>query len=213
MHQVNEKRPRVPKVDDDVLRSQRSVVLYLFLSTLLMCVVATVALFAEVNESGSGGKEDSTPVILFVMVAGALGSFVSALNRIYASNNFFPTPHHQRLLRGANASLLVYSLIPPLVGAIGAVVLYLMFASSMLRGALFPEFHCVGTCDQFVLFVAEWRPKGAESYAKCLVWGFAAGFSERFVPDILCRLTREAEEPPAEKDGEQAVVSPVTPLR
>jgi len=40
-------------------------------------------------------------------------------------------------------------------------------------------------------FVAYWSPKDAATNAKAIVWGLIAGFSERFVPDILNRLSSE----------------------
>jgi hypothetical protein len=76
---------------------------------------------------------------------------------------------------------------------IGAVVLYLLFAAGILKGDLFPEFHCAAgqTCADFHGFVAYWKPDGPAANAKAIVWGFIAGFSERFVPDILNRLGSE----------------------
>ena len=35
-----------------------------------------------------------------------------------------------------------------------------------------------------------WGPDAAQDYAKVLVWGFVAGFAERFVPDTLQRLVQ-----------------------
>jgi hypothetical protein len=36
-------------------------------------------------------------------------------------------------------------------------------------------------------------PKDAAANAKAIVWGFIAGFSERFVPNILNRLATDTE--------------------
>lgn len=62
-----------------------------------------------------------------------------------------------------------------------------------MKGDWFPEFHCATgeSCSDFHGFVAYWRPSGPAAYAKAIVWGFIAGFSERFVPNILNRLTSE----------------------
>jgi hypothetical protein len=72
---------------------------------------------------------------------------------------------------------------------IGAVMVYLLFAAGLLKGDLFPEFHCaVGQCADVHGFISNWSPIGAAANAKAIVWGFIAGFSERFVPDILNRM-------------------------
>ena len=87
-----------------------------------------------------------------------------------------------------------------IVGAIGAVVLYLVFAAGLLKGDLFPEFSCLNaaaSCGAFHDFVSSWAPANATANAKAIVWGFVAGFSERFVPDVLNRLgSRESKAPP-----------------
>lgn len=80
---------------------------------------------------------------------------------------------------------------------LGAAVIYVVFAAGLLKGRLFPEFHCLATagdCNDFVAFVRNWSPKGATEYGKAIVWGFIAGFSERFVPDILNRLGSKTAE-------------------
>jgi hypothetical protein len=83
-------------------------------------------------------------------------------------------------------------MIPPLIGAIAAVTLYLIFAAGLVTGTMFPEFHLSPLnprADDFDNFVQNWQPVLPTDYAKAIVWGFIAGFSERFVPDILNRLS------------------------
>ena len=49
------------------------------------------------------------------------------------------------------------------------------------------------SCGDFHGFVTNWMPKDAAANAKAIVWGFIAGFSERFVPNILNRLATDKE--------------------
>jgi hypothetical protein len=72
-------------------------------------------------------------------------------------------------------------------------MIYLVFAGGLLRGDLFPEFICTPekSCDDFHGFVTHWMPKDPAANAKAIVWGFIAGFSERFVPNILNRLSTD----------------------
>jgi hypothetical protein len=132
-----------------------------------------------------------------VMVAGAGGAFVSSLRRLYGFQDIFPRRSSVRLFRRLDFYVIAYSLVPVLVGIIGAVMIYLVFAGQLLRGDLFPEFICTAPnnkCDDFYAFVSNWMPKDPASNAKAIVWGFIAGFSERFVPNILNRLATDKEE-------------------
>ena len=84
----------------------------------------------------------------------------------------------------------LYSMIPLLVGAIAACVLYLAFAGSILQGPLFPVFGCANakSCATFREVVDSWSPSSAEDFVKAILWGFISGFAERLVPDTLGKL-------------------------
>ena len=131
--------------------------------------------------------------MIAVIVAGAGGGFVSSLRRLYSFQDVFPRREYVQLFRKLNFYLVAYSLVPAVVGMIGAVIVYLIFQAGLLKGDLFPEFHCATgqMCTDFHGFVAYWRPNGPAANAKAIVWGFIAGFSERFVPNILNRLSSE----------------------
>jgi hypothetical protein len=170
------------------LDAHRLLVMWLFASTLVVGL-AFLTLILYFDKTGRGGITIMVPVI----VAGAGGGFVSSLRRLYSFQDIFPRRQYVQLFRRMNFYVVAYSFVPPLVGMIGAVVLYLLFAAGILKGDLFPEFHCAAgqTCADFHGFVAYWSPNGPTANAKAIVWGFIAGFSERFVPDILNRLGSE----------------------
>ena len=180
--------PEVQENDQAALDAHRLLVMWLFISTLVLGLVF-LAVMLYFDKTGRGPS-----IMVAVIVAGALGGFVSSLRRLYGFQDIFPRKNYIRLFRKLNFYVIAYSLVPALVGMIGAVVVYVIFAAGLLKGDLFPEFYCVtgdGTCDEFHRFVYYWSPHGPTAYAKALVWGFIAGFSERFVPDILNRLGSE----------------------
>jgi len=88
----------------------------------------------------------------------------------------------------------VYVCLSPLTGGILAVVIYILFVSGMLKGELFPEFApddpTKSEIGLPVLFNV--HPLAAGDYGKALLWGFIAGFSERFATDIISRFESNA---------------------
>ena len=169
--------------NDAFFTVHRQMVIFLFLAALFFCSLLTWLLL-----------QPKTSLLAAIALAGAGGGFVSALRRLYSFQRVFPSKLLSNWPRQASVSLYVavYSLIPPLVGAMAAVVLYLVFAAGLVQGGLFPTFENASnysTSDKFQDFIRGWSPNSETSYAKSFVWAFIAGFSERFVPDLLGRLS------------------------
>jgi len=135
-----------------------------------------------------GAEPGDPPLIATVLVCGALGAFFSALTRMYGFSNL-PKIILMREFSLPTKQLIMYSLTPPVVGAIAALVLYLAFAGGLLEGTVFPKFDCdlksKNDCSSLGSLLGDWRPKDAASFAKVLVWSFVAGFAERLVPNTL----------------------------
>lgn len=74
-----------------------------------------------------------------------------------------------------------YLWLSPLLGAIFAVLLMLMFLGGILQGIAFPAFKEATT-------VWNALPASPSDYGKLFTWAFLAGFAERLVPDSLDRL-------------------------
>jgi hypothetical protein len=137
----------------------------------------------------------SPPVLLLVILAGMIGALFSALTRLYQVDQAslaLITPTVRELGGGY---LVMYSFVPPLVGAIAAVVLYLIFVGGLMSGSLFPTIDCVQgkACGNITEMMQNYLPQHAQDYGKALVWVFAAGFSERLVPDLLQGLVTKEQ--------------------
>lgn len=126
-------------------------------------------------------------VAVAVMAAGVFGALVSTLTRLRDVETLAHRDTLKELTRLPLAPLLAFVLIPPTVGAISALALYMVFAGGMLSGGMFPAFDCAieGGCSDFSGVLGNWRPASPPDYFKAVTWGFVAGFSERFVPSLL----------------------------
>jgi len=86
-------------------------------------------------------------------------------------------------------------LLIPVYGGIFALVLYLAFLSGVIEGGLFPkfsipEFSNPTSTDDLKGFFAGTYPQSGTDFAKLVFWSFVAGFSERFVPQIVSGVER-----------------------
>ena len=84
-------------------------------------------------------------------------------------------------------------LLIPVYGGIFALVLYLAFLSGIVQGPLFPSFasptfgKAILSSQDVAAFFTQTYPATGPDLTKLLFWSFVAGFSERFVPQILGR--------------------------
>jgi hypothetical protein len=82
-------------------------------------------------------------------------------------------------------------LLIPVYGGIFALVLYLAFLSNIVQGPLFPAFAIPAfskptpSTEELARFFSRTYPSSGADLAKLLFWCFVAGFSERFVPQLI----------------------------
>jgi hypothetical protein len=138
---------------------------------------------------GAGGETgaEPVPISVFVGLAAIVGS---ALNQPFRRDDGIPD----------HAYPVLYFLWKCSVAVAFAFVLYLVFMGGILSGELFPAFQ--NTTEPFVSigqFVGCVNPDTNADFAKLLLWAFVAGFSEKFVPNLIARLEGQASGP---ADGE-----------
>jgi len=154
-----------------------------------LCVLLALILSVAVLASATGSipeflKDFSVP--LMVALSGAIGGFVSIQRRL-------------KRLPKADLSLFaeswVYIALAPLVGAVLALLVYLLFLSDLLgSGGLFPVFVEDSPIknSQGIQRLFDQHGKSFQDYAKLLVWAFVAGFSETFVTNIIGQFEQKA---------------------
>jgi hypothetical protein len=172
----------------ELFSAYRQMLAFLFLASLGLLAVITITLLVAPHFN------ITLSILVFVALSGALGAFFSALARLYSLADL-PAALVRPDLKLRNWHLFMYALIPPIVGAIGAIVFYVCVASGLIQGDVFQKFKCKPSdfdCNSLDGLL-NYSPETVTDYAKALVWGFVSGFSERLVPDALSRLEKSGK--------------------
>ena len=174
-----------------IIAAYKQMLKYQFVGTGILVAAIVIILLTSYST-----KKFGVPLLLLIMLAGMLGAFFSALTRLYNVDQagvVLFTSTVQDL--GGGPYLFMYSFVPPIVGAIAAVVLYMIFVADYLHTDLFPAIGCLKDkpCQSIQELMDNYWPKEPQDYGKAMVWAFIAGFSERLVPDILTSLASKAE--------------------
>jgi hypothetical protein len=149
-----------------------------------ICIFMAVALIVDYVH----GSYRSFEIWCLVFTAGATGGLLSLQRRLQS----LPS-HGESLSDLVELSGRMTARFTPLIGGIFAVVLFLIFASGLASGTLFPSVGNHEGVADFKNFMASLQPKTTVEWGKLLVWSFIAGFAERFVPDTLDRLIAKSE--------------------
>ena len=117
---------------------------------------------------------------------GIIGGFVSIQQRLKKIDD-----DELALLSKSWASILLV----PIYGGIFALVLYVLFMSKLIEGSVFPTFAMPvfdnpPTTQNIVDLLKETYPQTPVDFAKFIFWSFVAGFSERFVPQIIHNVSK-----------------------
>lgn len=172
--------PEAAHVPDDVVELQVRHLAIVVAATLLL---AAVGLFVLGNTAVGDGLSIAYPIAL----VGTAGGTANAARRVQllAGEPLLTRDAVPRSLAVAQTYL------SPIIGGTFAVLLYLVFLGGMLQGEFFPAFACGE--DGFTSYssFATCNPSTNGDAALALVWGFVAGFAERYVPNVLDRFVRD----------------------
>ena len=132
-------------------------------------------------------KSNFLAMMACVLYCGIIGGFVSSQRRMQS----IPSDGDPLISVFGLDSAGYYLWLSPLLGAVFAAILTLMFIAGVLKGSVFPDFYLSSAGAHglpFFHFTWNTLPKTSEEYGKLFVWAFLAGFAERLVPDSLDRL-------------------------
>ena len=133
-------------------------------------------------------KHNNIDFLLLLFFSGALGGVISTYIRVKS----LPLMDKEEAVTRMLAVLQIY--ITPIIAGIFGFLLYLLFASGLLTGALFPEFSGLeNPFETAQSMIEQTKVKTNLDGIKALVWSFIAGFSEKMVPNILDKIAKDSE--------------------
>ena len=125
------------------------------------------------------------------LMCGILGGFVSIQQRL-------PNITEKELILLTNSWFQI--LLIPIYGGVFALVLYVLFLSELISGNMFPSFHFPEVpeggvnSEYYMSFFRNTFPTDGNELAKLMVWSFIAGFSERYVPQIITSFATKGKD-------------------
>ena len=125
----------------------------------------------------------------FAFQCGIVGGFASIQQRLKHIQD-----EELSLLSESWATILMV----PIYGGLFSLVFYLLVLSGLVEGYLFPKFYVPDfgsppTTENMRAFFNQTYPLSGADFAKFAFWSFVSGFSERFVPQIIRKVSSSAD--------------------
>ena len=126
---------------------------------------------------GVGEGASRFPIAWFIIGAAVLGSLVNESFREIVQT------------QASYGWIITYVAWKCGVSVVFAFLAYLLVVGGLIGGELFPSFTAIGLSEgktwNMEEFVTKVNPKDYTDVAKILVWSFIAGYSEKFVPNLI----------------------------
>jgi hypothetical protein len=160
----------------------RTVSKRLFIAIFVLVIIFFVTLIVTITATNLPSSS-----VLLVFIVGQLGGYVGVQRRVKKLNT-----DDLELL----ATSWIYTILSPMVGGILAVVLYTIFASELITGQLFPVFEPDSGASEMhnIKLLFAYHCVSYIDYAKLMVWSFIAGFTEKFVVNVIGTFTTKENE-------------------
>ncbi len=128
-------------------------------------------------------------MVPMVFILGFTGGLISKIQRLRRGGEENRERKESRL-----TALIPDYILPSIIGGVFAIILMLVFDGGLIKGVVFPTYpepkdFPVRDATEFLIWVKTYYPINGGEIAKLWVWSFLAGFSERFVLDILSGLS------------------------
>lgn len=158
----------------------------------LLCLFGLVLTAGGLVFSNSLEEFFARTHLIYVIWCGMLGAYFS---RSVAMRSSIATLDYDILVADYSKWSVTQRLV---IGAIAAFVMYLLIASNLLAGDLFPSVtYRAPPADPTIGDESLTIPSIA--FAKLLIWSVIAGFSERLLPDQLSRLENSVRDQGSKK--------------
>ena len=165
------------RVESLMIITKRLIIL-VFISIILLGAIFGIAIFFK-----------KLMVSWICLICGIMGGFVSIQQRLKNISD-----EELKLLSNSWFEILLI----PIYGGIFAWLLYLIFLSEIISGTFFPSFDTplidksAGNLQWVKDMLLNTYPSSLPDFAKLFLWSFIAGFSERFVPQIIAGIAEKS---------------------
>lgn len=165
------------------------------LSVVLLATLVGLGLAAFVLD-----KLDMIPISILVVLAGAVGGVANNFRRMQK----LPLHEWGELDSTTRWLMTLQIYASPVIGGLFAYVLYFAFEAELLQGSLFPKFTMSDSFSSIKSYAEQVRPATNGDASKAFFWSFVAGFAEGFVPNIIDKVAKQAEQEEASRASEDA---------